>query len=135
MQQETSAQMLVRLTHASHVFDRAVDALMTRVRSAMGVPPAVAGSDSANDPERTAVEQELAALRERLQAFLPEFEQLYGSLLIEELGASQLPALLEALGSERVQRYFQARIRAEPRRLRQLSRLGRSMQEALRGPA
>jgi hypothetical protein len=85
----------VRLSCASPTFERIADGLVWQVRRAMGVP------DRA-EPE---VELEFAGLRQTLDAFYPEFTQIYANLLSSYLGNAASVALA-SLESEAVQAYL-----------------------------
>jgi hypothetical protein len=92
---ETYHVRAVRLCCASSRFERIADDLVSSVRRSMGVP------DRA-EPE---VEQEFAALRGSLDAFYPEFTQLFAGLLSGYLGPAT-KVVLSSLDSEPVQAYL-----------------------------
>lgn len=95
-QEETLQARAVRLSCATPRFERIADDLVSSVRRAMGVP------DRA-EPE---VEQEFAALRASLDAFYPEFTQLFAALLSHYLG-STAPVVIASLESQPVQAYLE----------------------------
>ena len=80
---ETRAQKAVRVTRAARIFDAMVGALVWRVRKAMSVP------DRADEE----TEASFRALRERLDAYFPEFRNIYGQLLVEQLGETHADAV------------------------------------------
>src|SRR5262245_63508903 len=90
-----AAAAAVRVTRAAALFDRLIATLL-----AQPLPSDASGSELA-----PAAQMEL---RERLDAFFPEFRQLYGGLLVKHIGARCLPSVLAALDSEAVQIYFKA---------------------------
>jgi len=94
-----SAEAAVQVTRAAPLFDRLADTLVART------------SDRIRNRQQTdevSKHAELRALRERLDAFFPEFRLLYGSLLVKHLGTEQAPRVLAALEDDCVQRYFRA---------------------------
>jgi len=108
---------LVVITRATVMFDQIADGLIAGVRHAMGVP--VHADDE--------VEQEFAFLRTSLDEFFPEFEQLYGGLLVKHLGWEHVPELLETLGSDLAQRYLGAAQGIEEELRQHLGRLSQEM--------
>ena len=68
-----------------------------------------------------------AELRERLDAFFPEFRQLYGGLLVKHIGPERLPEVLAALDDEAVQLYFRALQAMEPELVGGLQSLSKRM--------
>ena len=91
---QTTAAAAVRVTRAAALFDRLVATLLAHLDPAAQDPAAPEGpgaQDSGGGDQ--------AELRERLDAFFPEFRQLYGSLLLKHIGPSWLPEVLEALRS------------------------------------
>jgi len=94
-----TAEAAVQVTRAAPLFDRLADTLVART-----------GDRIQNRQESAGVSKhaELRALRERLDAFFPEFRLLYGSLLVKHLGTEQAPRVLAALEDDSVQRYFRA---------------------------
>ena len=92
-----TAEAAVQVTRAAPLFDRLADTMVARVEDRL--------------PERhdeSLRAQALRALRERLDAFYPEFRMLYGGLLVKQLGAEQAPRVLAALEDDSVQHYFRA---------------------------
>ncbi|HEU4583624.1 MAG TPA: hypothetical protein VFS67_35440 [Polyangiaceae bacterium] len=92
-----TAEAAVQVTRAAPLFDRLADTMVARVEDRL--------------PERhdeSLRAQALRALRERLDAFYPEFRMLYGGLLVKHLGAEQAPRVLAALEDDSVQHYFRA---------------------------
>jgi hypothetical protein len=94
-----TAEAAVQVTRAAPLFDRLADTLVARIRERLeGRWESDTGSTLA----------ELRALRERLDAFFPEFRMLYGGLLVKHLGPEQAPHVIAALEEDSVQRYFRA---------------------------
>ena len=104
----------MRVTRAAALFDRLIATLLAQVE------PGSAPSPDA--PRFTETE-----LRERLDAFFPEFRQLYGGLLVKHIGTPCLPGVLAALESESVQIYFRALQAMEPELIGGLQNLTRRM--------
>lgn len=111
---QAAATLAVRVTRAAALFDRIIATLLVPV-------------GQASTPARAVEEAERADLRERLDAFFPEFRQLYGGLLVKHIGAQALPAVLAALDSEAVQAYFRALQAMEPELLGGLQSLTKRM--------
>lgn len=95
---ETRAQKAVRVTRAARIFDAMVSALLWRVRKAMSVP------DRADEE----TEASFRALRERLDAHFPEFRDIYGQLLVDQLGEAHADGVLAHLEAPPLQAYFRA---------------------------
>jgi hypothetical protein len=100
MSNEASQRLLearaVRACNVAPVFGRMADGVILGVRRALGVP------DQA-EPE---VEQELRALRGSFdEQYRPEFDRLYATLLVQQLG-NATSVVLAALESEPVQQYL-----------------------------
>jgi hypothetical protein len=118
---QTTAAAAVRVTRAAALFDRLVATLLAHLEPA-GQEPDMASQEGASlDPGAH------AELRERLDAFFPEFRQLYGSLLVKHIGARSLPSVLEVLHSEAVQVYFRALQAMEPELIGGLQQLTKRM--------
>ncbi|MEO8178969.1 MAG: hypothetical protein ABI895_09070 [Deltaproteobacteria bacterium] len=94
-----SAEAAVQVTRAAPLFDRLADNLVARTGDRI---------HNRQQADEVSKHAELRALRERLDAFFPEFRLLYGSLLVKHLGTEQAPRVLAALEDDRVQRYFRA---------------------------
>ena len=118
---DVSARSAIQITRAAPLFDRLVDAVLEHRTSRVSTRPAAAGP---NDPAQ------LAALRERLDWFFPQFRELYFELLREQLGAD-LSSVLDALKEERVQRFLRALEALHPALLSSMQQLGREMLVAL----
>lgn len=103
-----AAATAVRVTRAAALFDRLLATLLAHAAEAAPAP-------------------EQAELRERLDAFFPEFRQLYGGLLVKHIGARSLPSVLAALDAEAVQVYFRALQAMEPELLEGLQLLTQRM--------
>jgi hypothetical protein len=116
-----TAATLVQLTRAASIFDRVADGLVARVRGAMAVPEQ-ADAD---------IEQEFTALRAKLDAFFPEFRELFAGLLVRHVGEEELPLVLSGLSSEVAQRYFRATGKIEADMQLQLVELSQRMGVAL----
>jgi len=112
--QAAAAAAAVRVTRAAALFDRLIATLLAQLE-----PEAPAGQSSPPAGQ--------AELRERLDAFFPEFRQLYGGLLVKHIGARCLPSVLAALDSEAVQIYFKALQAMEPELIGGLQSLTRRM--------
>jgi hypothetical protein len=108
---------LLQLTRAAALFDQIADGLIAGVRRAMSVP-------SPADPD---IEQEFAFLRGSLDAFFPEFRQLFGGLVLKYVGEEHLPGVLDALRSELAQRYLLAAPRIDAELQQHLGRLSQEM--------
>jgi hypothetical protein len=117
---EVSPRAAIQITRAAPLFDRLVDAVLDHRTSRVSTRPATAGDDSA----------QLAALRERLDWFFPQFRDLYFELLREQLG-NDFSSVLGALEDERVQRFLRALERMRPALLSGMQQLGREMANAL----
>ena len=94
-----TAEAAVQVTRAAPLFDRLAETMVARVEDRLQ-------RRSQNDESLRA--QALRALRERLDAFYPEFRMMYGGLLVKHLGAEQAPQVLAALEDDSVQHYFRA---------------------------
>lgn len=112
--QQAAAAAAVRVTRAAALFDRIIATLLGPAS------PGAAPGDGVDSAER-------AELRERLDAFFPEFRQLYGGLLVKHIGAQSLPAVLGALDNELVQAYFRALQAMEPELIGGLQSLTKRM--------
>lgn len=93
----TLYERAVQVTRASVLFDATANQLLERVRRAMGIP---ANADAAT-------EGAMLSLREKLDAHFPEFCELYGALLLEQLGPDAV-RILDGLAEEDLQIYFRA---------------------------
>lgn len=118
----SDAAAAVNLTRAAILFDGLANGLIDQVRRAMSVP-----GGAAHD-----IERELLRLRARLDGLYPEYQQLFGGLLLEHIGREHVPSVLAALQAEPVQAYFRAapRMNAELQAL--LIELARRMSRAAR---
>jgi hypothetical protein len=118
---QTTAATAVRVTRAAALFDRLVATLLAHLDADAQDPAAQvpAAQDAGAGGQ--------AELRERLDAFFPEFRQLYGSLLVKHIGAKWLPGVLEVLCSEAVQVYFRALQAMEPELIGGLQQLTKRM--------
>jgi hypothetical protein len=111
-----TAEAAVQVTRAAPLFDRLADTMVARVEDRL--------------PERhdeSLRAQALRALRERLDAFYPEFRMLYGGLLVKHLGPEQAPRVLAALEDDSVQHYFRAVHEMQPELWGGLERLADRM--------
>lgn len=95
---ENAAILTVQLTRAAGIFDGLANALIAQMRRAMAVPLIA----------RVEVERELTRLRARLDGFFPEYQQLFGGLLLGHIGPEHTASVLAALRNEVVQEYFRA---------------------------
>lgn len=133
---ESQASVAVQLTRAATVFDGIANGLIATLRSAIGGTPERARPD---------IEGELLRIRARLDGLYPEFQQLFGGLLLEHVGRQHAPSVLAALRSEPAQEYFRVapRIDAELQALlldlgQRMSRVAREATtptRTLRGPS
>lgn len=133
---ESHASLAVQLTRAATVFDGIANGLIATLRSAMGGAPERARPD---------IERELLRIKARLDGLYPEFQQLFGGLLLEHVGRQHAPSVLAALHTEPAQEFFRAapRIDAELQELllelgQRMSRVAReamSPTRTLRGPS
>ena len=94
---------LVLVTRAATIFDSVVNSLLGRVRQAMGVP----------EVADEATEAQLRALRAKLDAFFPEFREMYGALLGESLGDRHVDAVLAGLEAPALQAFFRASVQID----------------------
>lgn len=117
---ENHAAVAVRLTRAATIFDGIANGLITQVRCAMGV------SERA-DPD---IQRELVRLRARLDELYPEYQQIFGRLLLEHIGQEHAPSVLMALRAEPIQEYFRAAPRMDADLQRLLVELAQRMSRA-----
>jgi len=94
-----TAEAAVQVTRAAPLFDRLADTLVARTGDRI---------QNRQESDGLSKHAELRALRERLDAFYPEFRMLYGTLLVKHLGTEQAPRVIAALEDDCVQRYFRA---------------------------
>jgi len=121
---QTTVAAAVRVTRAAALFDRLVATLLAHLDPA-AQDPASQGEPAARDTDAGARDQ--VQLREQLDAFFPEFRQLYGGLLVKHIGAKRLSGVLEVLHSEAVQVYFRALQAMEPELIEGLQKLTKRM--------
>lgn len=95
---------MMKLTYADSAFNQMVDHLLARVRAALGAPP-VDESGKSSDP---LVDEEFVKLRQRLQGFFPEYEDIYRRTLLKHLGDANLAPAVAALQSQPMLTLFQA---------------------------
>ena len=125
-----TARTLVQVTQAARVFDRLVETLLTQLRAsgvASGAREVTLGRDGTLDLAAA----EIMGARERMDGLYPEFQQLYGSLLLEHLGAEHAPEVLRALRSEPIQRYFRARRQMEQALVEGMNALSQKLSDAM----
>jgi hypothetical protein len=132
---ESHAALAVQLTRAATVFDGIANGLINTLRHALGVP----------EKARADIERELLRLRARLDGLYPEYQELFGGLLLEHIGPRHAASVLAALCSEPIQEYFRAapRVDAELQALlvelgERMSRVAReapSLARTVRGPS
>ena len=91
-------QALVQVTRAAPLFDRLAAAVAERVN------PRAFVDDSSGGASGLSVDD----TREQLDCLFPEFQELYGRLLVKYLGDENVARVLRALRDPFVQRYFQA---------------------------
>ena len=119
------AALAVQLTRAAAIFDAIANGLIAQVRRAAGLPERA-------DPD---TEQELIHLRARLDELYPEYQQLFGGLLLDHIGREHAPSVLAALRAEPIQEYFRAMPRMEDELRLLLIDLAQRMSRAARGSA
>jgi hypothetical protein len=125
-----AAKALVQVTHAARVFDRLVDSLIGQLRASQRVPASrevTVGHDGTLDIS----DDEFVSVRERMDALYPEFQRLYGSLLLEQLGPEHAEEVLMALRSEPIQRYFRARRQMEQALLEGMGALSHKLSDVM----
>jgi hypothetical protein len=125
-----AARTLVQVTQAARVFDRLVESLLEQLRSATAQPcsrEVTLGQDGTLE----LTDGDLVAARERMDALYPEFQQLYGGLLLEYLGREHVDEVLQLLRSEPMQRYFRARRRMEQDLVEGMGALGQKLSDAM----
>lgn len=88
---------IAQLTHPAALFAQTAATVVAEVRRKLYVP------DCADDD----VEAEFVALRQRIEAYRPEFCALFASALLERLGAEGLQQMLDGLKTEAAQRYLE----------------------------
>jgi hypothetical protein len=125
-----AAKTLVQVTQAARVFDRLVETLLAPLQAS----PAISGSREVTlgrDGTLDLADAHLVAVRERMDSLYPEFQQLYGSLLLQYVGAEHVPEVLQALRSEPIQRYFRARRQMEPALIDGMNALSQKLSEVV----
>ena len=116
-------RQLMQITGPSDQFERMLDVMVLQIRQLLGVPQ---GADAEPDP---LVEHEFAQLRQRLQAFRPEYESHYHAMFVKYLGTEALLASAAAISATPVQRYFAALKEMEPELVERLRELTQRMGE------
>ena len=119
---ENHAAQAVQLTRAATIFDGIANGLIAQVRRAAGVPERAA----------PAIEQELGRLRAQLDELYPEYQQLFGGLLLDHIGREHAPSVLAALRAEPIQEYFRAVPRMDAELQSLLVELAQRMSRAVR---
>lgn len=89
---------IAQLTHADASFAPMAAAFVGEIRRKLRVP------EHADDD----VEAEFVALRQRVDAYYPEFCAILASALLEQLGPERLQEMLDGLNTEAAQRYLEA---------------------------
>jgi hypothetical protein len=92
-----TAEAAVQVTRAAALFDRLAENLIEQLSARL----------LRREPDAEWRQAQLRQLRERLDAFFPEFRQLYGGLLIKHLG-QESARVIAALQEESAQQYFRA---------------------------
>jgi len=114
-----------RLGGAATQFEQIVDGVLSRVRTSLGAPaPGGRITDEV-------VEAELAAARDRLLQFQPEFDELIADALAHQLGGEDLAAAAAGLAHAGVQRFLRAQPGVAATAEAELQRLLRKMTEAI----
>ncbi|HEU4579864.1 MAG TPA: hypothetical protein VFS67_16505 [Polyangiaceae bacterium] len=88
---------LAQLTHLEASFSSIAAAFIGEVRRQLFVP------EHADDD----VEDEFVALRQRVDAYYPEFCAIFASSLLDQLGPERLQELLDQMNTEAAQRYLE----------------------------
>lgn len=130
MNQIDAARTLVQVTQAAQVFDRLVEALIEQQRAAQ-LEPHSREVTLGQDGTLAIAEADFTAARERMDAIYPEFQQLYGGLLLDHLGHEHVDEVLQLLRSEPLQRYFRARRRMEQALVEGMAALSQKLSDAM----
>jgi hypothetical protein len=126
-----AARTLIQVTQAARVFDRLVDSLIERLRGDAHAAPVSCEVRLRQDGTLEIADAELVAMRERMDALYPEFQGLYGNLLLKHLGAEHVDEVVGVLRSEPMQRYFRARRQMEQALVEGMSTLGQKLSDAM----
>jgi hypothetical protein len=94
---------IAELTHSDASFAHLAATFVGEVRRKLCVP------DHADDD----VEAEFAALRQRIDAYYPEFCAIFAATLLDQLGPERLQEMLEGLNTEAAQRYLEVAARIQ----------------------
>jgi hypothetical protein len=92
-----TAEAAVQVTRAAALFDRLAENLIEQLSTRL----------QRREQDADSLQAQLRQLRERLDAFFPEFRQLYGGLLVKHLGLESA-RVIAALQEESAQQYFRA---------------------------
>jgi hypothetical protein len=125
-----AARTLAQVTHAARVFDRLVDSLIEQLRSSQPEPfsrEVALGQDGTLAISNA----NLVAARERMDALYPEFQQLYGGLLLQHLGQEHVDEVLQLLRSEPMQHFFRARRQMEQALVDGMGALSQKLSDAM----
>jgi hypothetical protein len=112
-----------QVTGANVLFERMVDALLTQMRSALGVPSSI----HPDDPVHNAIELEFAQARTELTGFEKDFQETYSELLAKHVGSEHFGAVVQSLRDANVQRYLSAVSSMEPELLQLMESIGSRM--------
>lgn len=125
-----AARTLVQVTQAARVFDRLVETLIEQLRINQPEPfsrEVTLGQDGTLEISHA----DFVAARERMDALYPEFQQLYGGLLLEHLGQEHVDEVLRLLRSEPMQHYFRARRQMEQALVDGMGALSQKLSDAM----
>ncbi|MET0410853.1 MAG: hypothetical protein ABW217_06135 [Polyangiaceae bacterium] len=125
-----AARTLVQVTQAARVFDRLVETLLEQLRISQPEPfsrEVTLGQDGA----LAISDADFVAARERMDALYPEFQRLYGGLLLEHLGHEHVDEVLQLLRSEPMQHYFRARRQMEQALVDGMGALSQKLSDAM----
>jgi hypothetical protein len=125
-----AARTLVQVTQAARVFDRLVENLIEQLRAAQSQPHSremTLGQDATAE----LAERDIMAARERMDALYPEFQELYGRLLVDYLGHEHVEEVLQLLRSEPMQRFFRARRQMEQPLVEGMAVLSQKLSDAM----
>lgn len=105
MAREPNPQLraVMQLTGTDRAFDNMVDVLLAKIRHSFGVR--TAAEEAEVGPQ---LDQEIERIRGRMGQCRPDFQRMYGSLLLKHLGSENLEACAEALASPPMRRVFAA---------------------------
>jgi hypothetical protein len=124
LEQSSSLRELAQITRSAMIFDNLANLLVQRVRTAMRVP-------SSADAE---TEQQFRALREKLDAFFPNFQRRYARLLADHL-RDDPSRVVDGLRDAAIQRFFAASADIDRTMSVELQQLAGEMVQSVCSPA